>query len=228
MPFITDSGKCSCQFPNQRVQASHQLIQESTSLAQHTAQLTEIQEQLGQIFAGAPRGPVASLNSVASFALRIGSSPKEAWNELCRELHSNGITAEMLKEKKEEIFKLCRRASVPNNTKSDEAVKGPEMKQKATKTARTPLGDVVGLLLQPARNFRAGLAVKRLVSKSDLDAKNTAGETALHVAASQGRTDLVKVLLEKGAAIDPVTSKNWTALHVAAANGHLEVVKVPS
>jgi len=81
------------------------------SLVQHTAQLDAIQEQLGHIFAGAGlrrRGSVASLNSIASFALRIGPNSKEAWKELCRELHGNGVTAEMLKAKKEEIFNLCR------------------------------------------------------------------------------------------------------------------------
>ncbi|KAF8445097.1 hypothetical protein BGX38DRAFT_1119610, partial [Terfezia claveryi] len=76
--------------------------------------LVAIQEQLRQIFLGIGlhrRGSVASLNSIASFALTIGSNSKEAWKDLCRELHGNGVTAEMLKAKKEEILELCRSAT---------------------------------------------------------------------------------------------------------------------
>ena len=48
------------------------------------------------------RESVASLHSLASFALSIGQ--KEAWKELCRELHGNDITADIIKAKKEEIY----------------------------------------------------------------------------------------------------------------------------
>ena len=57
-------------------------------------------------------GSVASVHSIASFAR--SKSQKEAWRGLCRELNSNGVTAEMLKANKEEIFKLCHSTSAPS------------------------------------------------------------------------------------------------------------------
>ena len=79
----------------------------SCELVQQKAQLIEIQGQLRQLLVAGGlrrRGSVASLYSIASFALSIGQS--KAWKELSKELHHNGITADMIKAKKEEIFKL--------------------------------------------------------------------------------------------------------------------------
>ena len=72
---------------------------------------------------GVPRrGSVASLRSIASFALSIGQ--KKAWKDLLRELHGNGITADMIKAKKEEIYRLFRTNSIRSLV-----LQGPETDQ---------------------------------------------------------------------------------------------------
>jgi len=57
----------------------------------------------------------------------------------------------------------------------------------------------------------------------DLEAENHYGQTALMVAAYQGRLDLVNELIEDDA---EVNHKGWTALHFAASSGQIDVVRV--
>ncbi|KAF8417400.1 hypothetical protein EV426DRAFT_376691 [Tirmania nivea] len=214
--------------------ANYQRAQQS---AQQNAQLVQMQEQLGQLLATTGlrrRGSVASLNSIASFALSIGQ--REAWKELWWELHRNGVTAEMLKAKKKEILKLFRSAStlsISGKINDDDMIQGSGTRKEgkqATKKHWAPLDDMMEILSLPAtqvRYFVAELGVRRMLSKGiSIDAGNVYGETALHVAARKGQTGRVKVLIEKGATIDATNKDNWTALHLAAQNGHMEVVKV--
>ena len=86
--------------------------------------------------------------------------------------------------------------------------------------------DALKLQATRARYFVTDLGVKRLLGKG-IDARNTYGETAPHVAASSGQTHRVKVLLAKGANIHaPSSEGSWTALHLAARGGHIDVVKL--
>ena len=144
------------------------------------------------------RASVASLRSIATFALSIGQ--KEAWKELCRDLHLNGITltADMIKTKKEELCKLFRTASTLSSSgEPDEGVPVPQGPK--------------------------GRARPMMAWVKDYLAAQLGG--SLHRAAFQGRTDVVQELLDKGANIDDRRS-GYTALHCAAVEGHLEVVKV--
>jgi len=57
-------------------------------------------------------------------------------------------------------------------------------------------------------------------------ARKFEGLTALHIAASNGKTSLVRLLLEAGARASDVDNRGMTALHLAALNGHSEVVRI--
>ncbi len=59
---------------------------------------------------------------------------------------------------------------------------------------------------------------------ADLSKKGTDEEQPLHFAASIGRNECIKILIENGANIQAV-SFNGTALHIASKNGHLATVK---
>ena len=52
------------------------------------------------------------------------------------------------------------------------------------------------------------------------------GWSPITLAAEQGQTDILQMILDAGASVD---SKNhvggWRALHCAAANGHIQIIK---
>jgi ankyrin repeat protein len=50
--------------------------------------------------------------------------------------------------------------------------------------------------------------------------------TPLHVACSHGKTEIAKILLESGAAVNIEDKESWTPLHCAAAEGHVEIIKL--
>ncbi|MFP6559001.1 ankyrin repeat domain-containing protein [Paraburkholderia sp. B3] len=59
--------------------------------------------------------------------------------------------------------------------------------------------------------------------QTKIEIEDGAGENALMMASLNGDTDLVKLLITKGA---EVNKKGWTALHYAAANGHDDIAKL--
>ncbi|KAG8527758.1 uncharacterized protein KY384_007912 [Bacidia gigantensis] len=61
---------------------------------------------------------------------------------------------------------------------------------------------------------------------ADIDAIDYGGRTLLHLAAIEGASGLVTVLLRTGAAINIQDNQGKTPLHFAAACGHLEVVTI--
>ncbi|MDA8422927.1 MAG: ankyrin repeat domain-containing protein [Nitrospiraceae bacterium] len=65
------------------------------------------------------------------------------------------------------------------------------------------------------------LAAKRL---DNIDYKDENGETALMLAAKAGRAELAGRLLDKGAAVNAVSTAGDTALHLAAGSDHADVV----
>jgi len=52
------------------------------------------------------------------------------------------------------------------------------------------------------------------------------GNTLLIIASQKGYTDIVKVLLDKGAEVDRPDSENFTALHAASEKGNADIVKM--
>ena len=222
----------SCQLA-QLVQQNAQLVQHNATFNrvqehQQNAQLIAIQEQLGQLLiAGGVRrrGSVASLHSIASFAGSIGQ--RTAWKELSKEFHGNGVTADMIKAKKEEILKLFRTASIHSfsgnpDERARGELQGPEMNSEQGKQNkaidRRPFDAMMEVLVPPA--MQARYFVARLVGGKG------ALVSSLHIAAANGETSLVNVLLDRGANIKAMTDERWAALHRAANGGHVEVVKV--
>lgn len=87
--------------------------------------------------------------------------------------------------------------------------------------ARDERGEPALIFALHAQEFEAAgilIAAKGI----DLDAENAYGQTALMVAAFQGKEALVAKLLDANA---EVNHTGWTALHYAASRGRLEVVR---
>ena len=59
--------------------------------------------------------------------------------------------------------------------------------------------------------------------KVNVNARDSSGKTALHVACSEGQIRVCQLLLDKGADVKAVTAENTTPLHNAILNGHSQV-----
>jgi ankyrin repeat protein len=59
-----------------------------------------------------------------------------------------------------------------------------------------------------------------LAAGADVGVRGRNGDTPLHRAAAEGRTDLVGVFLDHGATVDARNDWGWTPLHYAATQGH--------
>ena len=79
------------------------------------------------------------------------------------------------------------------------------------------------LLLIAARSDNQKLVEALLRNRASVRKRNRFGDTALHVAASQGHTACVSLLLAAGSEIDPA---GWTPLQYAAYAGHTDTVEL--
>uniref|UniRef100_A0A3B3UJK0 Uncharacterized protein n=1 Tax=Poecilia latipinna TaxID=48699 RepID=A0A3B3UJK0_9TELE len=69
--------------------------------------------------------------------------------------------------------------------------------------------------------------VEQLFSKGDVNAKAIqAGQTALMLAVSHGRLDMVRALLAQGAEVNIQDDEGSTALMCASEHGHADIVKL--
>jgi ankyrin len=62
---------------------------------------------------------------------------------------------------------------------------------------------------------------------SDINGANKNAQTPLHLAADDGNSSVVRILLEHGAIVDAIeTAAGYTPLHYAAARGHAEACEI--
>ena len=91
----------------------------------------------------------------------------------------------------------------------------------ATEAGVTPLMAAAGVGIwkigeNPGTNDEALEAVELAWALgNDVNATDTNGDTALHGAIHRGAGDIVRFLVEKGAAVDAVNEKGWSALSIA-------------
>lgn len=64
------------------------------------------------------------------------------------------------------------------------------------------------------------------VDFKDIDTTNALGENALHITASWGDVDAVKLLIEAGININKAGEYDYTPLHYSCMHGHKEVVEI--
>ena len=65
-----------------------------------------------------------------------------------------------------------------------------------------------------------------LAEGADVNAKDSNGLTALHIAAKFGRMKVVEFLLANGADAAAKDKKEWMPVHYASANGHGDIEKL--
>lgn len=86
----------------------------------------------------------------------------------------------------------------------------------------SPLITTCEKTLSPSQSFDSNTDSKpaqKILRLNQIDA-------ALHLAARDGQTSIVSILLSSGAKVDSVNDKGQTTLHVCVENGHVEVMEV--
>lgn len=92
--------------------------------------------------------------------------------------------------------------------------------RKASVTRRSPHGDTALMLA----SLKGHLGIARLLIAKGAQVVQ-GGWTPLHYAAFEGRAEVLKFLLEKGADKDAIAPNGYSALMLAARGGHLEAVR---
>ncbi|MEN9450584.1 MAG: serine/threonine-protein phosphatase 6 regulatory ankyrin repeat subunit isoform [Pseudomonadota bacterium] len=59
----------------------------------------------------------------------------------------------------------------------------------------------------------------------DINSKNIAGETSMHIAARMGHDGIIEMLLEKGALINSINIEGETPLHIVAQTNHISTLQ---
>ncbi|KAJ8305425.1 hypothetical protein KUTeg_015970 [Tegillarca granosa] len=70
------------------------------------------------------------------------------------------------------------------------------------------------------------MSLNHLVTQTYLKKSSLDGQTALMLAASQGRTEMVQMLLECGASVNTQDNEGSTAMMCACEHGHTDIVKL--
>ena len=70
------------------------------------------------------------------------------------------------------------------------------------------------------------VAMRLGLGEIDVNGRDKAGRTALHIAAMRGHAEVAEVLLAKGAHVEVQDADGWTPMHWAMANGSHDVTAV--
>lgn len=79
-------------------------------------------------------------------------------------------------------------------------------------------------LFQAVRKGDYNGALSSVKRGGKINVRDSRGWTPLHVAAANGKTRIVALLIDKGAAVNARNNKGRTPLHLAASEGHAAVV----
>jgi ankyrin repeat protein len=92
--------------------------------------------------------------------------------------------------------------------------------RKANVASRSPQGDTALMFA----SLKGHLGIAELLVKHGAQVRQS-GWTPLHYAAFEGRAEMIKFLLAKGAEVDARAPNAYTALMLAARGGHLEAAR---
>jgi hypothetical protein len=95
------------------------------------------------------------------------------------------------------------------------------IERKADVARRSPAGDSALMLA----SLKGHLAVVKLLVEHHAPISYKTGWAPLHYAAFEGKTEVVKYLLEKGADRDAIAPNGYSALLLAMRNGHMEAAR---
>ncbi|RPB18681.1 hypothetical protein L211DRAFT_692424 [Terfezia boudieri ATCC MYA-4762] len=186
------------------------------------AELLSSMEEIKQHFlAGLRRkNSTMSLQSNSSFAPSVKT--KEAMKQLCKHLYKAGVRADMIRNREDQAAAFFQSQNIPlvnipqrtgSEVKNEELLEEEKEKGKSKRiTARELL-----LNMAAATGFRQGVQLLLGNVANVETVPNVFGLLPLDTAAREGRTDVVRMLLEAGANIEATSSNSGaTTLNLAA------------
>ena len=91
--------------------------------------------------------------------------------------------------------------------------------------ARDDDKSVPTLIHKACEERNTGMIQLLLEAGADVNARNTYGQSAMHMAAAQGFADILDLLINNGGDIGAKTNTGWTPLHEACWHGRVEVAR---
>jgi len=182
-----------------------------------------------------------SLRSVASFAPSVKT--KEALKQLCRDLYRGGVTADNIRDRKDQAVTFFQHLNAPTadnlvipQTAGSVAIVQPLVERQkgkgrnpALRIESTSLRGITGPVLRVAAAMGLKQSVQPLLEAgTTIKASRSNDEaTLLNTAASNGNVGMVRQLLENGENIEGRRSDDGpTPLLTAARHGHTELVRL--
>lgn len=167
------------------------------------------------------------------FHLLEASTPKRL-TRLCKGLHEIGVTAEMIRLKEKEIQDIFQpqHSTVSNQTGDSTLVdRGQSSDAQSSLLSsiltKNELGFLVGpKMLAAAEAGDTKCLISILEDNWNINFIDDQKETALHKAAANGHTGIVKLLLERSVSIEETNKDGRTPLHSAARKGHTGTVEL--
>ena len=221
-------------------------IRQNILISLHSCDSDKMQAQLDSVL-GLRR--TMSRDSIVSFAGSINT--KKAYKKFCKGLFEIGVTADIIKQKEKEIQDMLKPAT--SNQIDDSTFVDPNQLPEvgtasdaetspisaATMSTETPRSRSRFGWIRPSIDFLVGPLMlsaaeagdaKRLISTLEyvrnINFADNQKRTALYFAAMGGHSDIVQLLLAKGALTEASSEKGWTPLHLAAACGHMGIVEL--
>ena len=157
----------------------------------------------------------SSSDSLISFF----GSPETAklFRAFCQDIFEHGVTKEMLRSKVREVLNMFEPPKLPEVGNSTSPLPTILIKPNWNRTRFAWARPLMDFLVCPLMLDAA---------EASIQAINHFNDTSLHLAARNGHTNTVELLLSKGVSIEAINHLGKTPLHFAAMNGHTSTVEL--
>ena len=186
----------------------------------------EIQAQMTDILGLHHMDSRVPIDSITSFARNINT--KEAYKEFCESLYQIGVTAESIIQKEGEILDIFKAQNTAISDKIDNSNTAAVSNCSGVKTLSIFRNILTENKIQSVAaeegNTKSSTSTLEYIRHIKLE--DDQKETVLHKAAKRSPRDILLLLPEKGALVEPINKDDEIQLHHATQNGHTSMVEL--